>query len=303
MKLRDGALVAGGAALATLAVVAVYEGKAYWAGAEPSAERGTAHAALPVGNQREPGGIDRVEMPLTGSPSTAKPSAGPQEPAERRIASQLRTVNGKLEAVQLEKRKLEEQLRGMKEELAQGADSEAAARRDEFDLDREDWKKLAAEGRIKYRIPCIVPSELGYTTSPAQLDHMGLSPDDGKTLDQAHRRSNARIWATVRPWCLKSVKDASVVDRLGAMACIRVIEQDATANDRMAVWDAHRQVAEVHAGLRPSPAPGQAPSPLFEVYLALTSEGQLFEADLAESFGPEEAKRLNQSLSCSASAR
>jgi len=252
---------------------------------------------------QEPDDLETAEIPLTGSPSAAKPSARQQTPAEQRIASQLAIVNGKLEAVQREKRELEEQLRGMKEEIAQGADSEAATRRDEFDLDREDWKKLAAEGRIKYRIPCIVPTELGYTTSQAQLDHLGLSPDDGKTLDEAHRRSNARIWATVRPWCLKSVKDASVVDRLGAMACIRVIEQDAVANDRMAVWDAHHQVAEVHAGLRPSPAPGQSPSPLFEVYLALTSEGQLFEADLAESVGPEDAKRLARSLSCSATSR
>jgi hypothetical protein len=289
--------------LATLVLVTVHAGKARWAGAEPSVERGAAQAGPPVGNPPEPGGIETTELPLTGSPSTAKASPGQQTPTERRIASQLAVVNAKLETVQREKRELEQQLRGMKEEIAQSADTEAAPERDEFDLDREDWKKLAAEGRIKYRIPCIVQPELGYTTSPAQLDHLGLSPDDGKILDEAHRRSNARIWATVRPLCLKSVKDASVVDLLGAMGCVRIIQQVATASDRMAIADAQRQVAEVHAGLRPAPEAGKSPSPLFDVDMALTSEGQLFEADLAESVGPEDAKRLAQSLSCSATSR
>jgi hypothetical protein len=210
-------------------------------------------------------------------------------------------VNGKLEAAQREKRELEAQLRGVKEELAQSAESAAVAAHDEFDLDRDDWKKLAAEGRIKYRIPCFLPPE--YTIPQAELDNLGLSPDDGKTLTEAHRRSNARIWATVRPLCMKAVDDASVVDLLGTMSCLRIIEQKAAALDHLAIGNAKRQVAEVQAGVRPTPKAGEPRSPLFDAYLALSSEGQLFEQDLTERFGPEEGKRIAQSLSCSASSR
>ena len=102
---------------------------------------------------------------------------------------------------------------------------------------------------------------------------------------------------------MKAVDDASVVDLLGTMSCLRIIEQKAAAADHLAIGNAKRQVAEVHAGVRPAPRAGEPRSPLFDVYLALSSEGHLFEQDLTESFGPEEGKRIAQSLSCSASSR
>jgi hypothetical protein len=302
MKIGDWALVAGGAALVMAAVVGIYDGNPGSADAKPKAERGAAEAQPAAGkDQDDERVLGSQEMPLTGSSTAAQSRAASPAPSELRIANQLALVNGKLEAAQREKRDLEAQLRGVKEELAQSAESAAVAANDEFDLDRDDWKKLAADGRIKYRIPCFLPPE--YTTPQAELDNLGLSPEDGRTLTEAHRRSNGRIWATVRPLCMKAVDDASVVDLLGTMSCLRIIEQKAAAADHLAIGNAKRQVAEVHAGVRPAPRAGEPRSPLFDAYLALSSEGQLFEQDLAESFGPEEGKRIAQSLSCSASSR
>jgi hypothetical protein len=67
------------------------------------------------------------------------------------------------------------------------------------------------------------------------------------------------------------------------------------------VIETRRQVAEVHAGLRAPPAAGEPQSPLFQALLLMSSEGKRFEADLAESFGPEEAQRIWRSMSCSSS--
>ena len=54
-------------------------------------------------------------------------------------------------------------------------------------------------------------------------------------------------------------------------------------------------LAEVRAGLREAPRDA---SPLQQMFLALTAEGGLFEADLAESFGPEQAERIWHSFPC-----
>jgi hypothetical protein len=48
----------------------------------------------------------------------------------------------------------------------------------------------------------------------------------------------------------------------------------------------------VRAGLQPVPDPDKPQHPVFEGLWALTGEMARFEADLTESFGPDEAKRL-----------
>jgi hypothetical protein len=53
-----------------------------------------------------------------------------------------------------------------------------------------------------------------------------------------------------------------------------------------------RQVAEVNAGLRPPPEASQPQHPVFEALPGMSTEAQRFEAELADSFGPDEAKRV-----------
>jgi len=53
----------------------------------------------------------------------------------------------------------------------------------------------------------------------------------------------------------------------------------------------------VRAGLRPEPKE-KPQHPVFENLMAVTGEMKKFEADLAESFGPEEAKRLAWGPGC-----
>jgi hypothetical protein len=295
MKSRDWGQFGAGAAFAAIAVVALYEGKIYLANGADGTTRGV---ASPARLREAPDSrFDRIESPLRrspdGAPGGATPSATDKAMAAR-VANQLGGVRGKLAEVQREKGDLEARLRNLETELAERTGSPQGEAH-EFELDREDWKELAAESRIKYRIPCSLPSGGSYAIPRDELDELGLSPDDGKTLLEAHRRSNDRVWATLRPLCSEAVGDDAVVDLLGRSHCLGVIERTASKSDAATAGDARRHVAEAHAGVRTAEA---APTPLFEALMALTNEAQDFEADLAENFGPEEAKRIVRSMRC-----
>jgi hypothetical protein len=298
MNSRDGVMLALGASLSAVAVVAIYEGRADVAVRGSQVEREDVQALQPASHELTTElRSDGVEGPGTASPAPTSSPGGEGHTATP-AASQVDHIRGKLQEVQREKRDLEAQLLTLESELNERAGAVPGGDPAEYDLDRDDWKELAAAGRIKYRIPCLSSNGGVWQTSQPELDKLGLSSDDGQVIREAHRRSNARVWETVRPLCLKATGDAAVTDRLGADGCITLIEQTAPATDPMAIFNAQRQVAEVHAGIRPRPEAGQAPSPVFDTYLALTSEAQFFEADLAEHFGPEEAKRITQSLPC-----
>lgn len=298
MKSRDWMMLASGAALSAVVVVTIYEGRAPVAAPGPQVEREDVQALQPSSEATTESRSDGIEVPATGTSAARRPSARGRVNTETPVASQLEHIRGKLQEVQREKRDLEAQILTLEDELDERASSVPGGDPAEYDLDREDWKELAAKGRIKYRIPCLSSNGGAWQTSQPQLDKLGLSPEDGEVIGEAHRRSNARVWETVRPLCVKASGDAAVADRLGADGCITLIEQATSATDPMAIFNAQRQVAEVHAGMRPPPEAGQAQNPVFDTYLALTSEARLFEDDLAQHFGPGEAKRLTQSLPC-----
>jgi hypothetical protein len=289
MNGRDWSMLAGGAALSALVIVTFYEGRDYLAA--PQVTRAAARALQPASNEATSN--DSVEAPAPA----ARPSA------EAPPASQLERIRAKLRDVQREKGDLEAQLHTLEGELARRGEAVPGGSAAEYQLDREDWKELAEKGRIKYRIPCLSSNGSDWQTSPAQLNELGLSPDDGEALKVAHQRSNARLWQVVRPLCVQAVGDAAVADRLGGENCISLLEQTASAADPLAIYNAKQQVAEVHAGIRPRPEAGQTHGPMFDTYLALTSEADAFEADLGETFGPEEAQRITQSLPCVSTVR
>ena len=52
------------------------------------------------------------------------------------------------------------------------------------------------------------------------------------------------------------------------------------------------QVGEVRAGLRADVDPSLQGSPVVKMFFALTAERKLFESELAQALGPEEAHRV-----------
>jgi hypothetical protein len=292
MKLNigmDWPLIASGAALVTFVASGVYGAQALLAGPEPH-RRSTATAHRSVD-------ATELTLPATSAVGAAPDPAG----APALTAAQFEALKQKLGDVQRQKRELETQVHALERELARRPEK-APPERDEFDLAPEDWKELAVTGRIKYRVPCALPNDPSYTVPSEELDRLGLGPDDGKLLAEAQRRSNARIWATLRPLCAKVVDDENAVDLLGAESCLSLVERAANKSDALGGFKARRAVGEVHAGLRQAPDPAEQ-GPVFQAYMALTSEGSLFEADLAESFGPEEARYMTQNMRCAATRK
>lgn len=284
---------AGGVAvgvLATLAALTSMDGDAV-----------ASHTPRPA---RERGAEEVVRtLKSSNAGSDRQASSGPS--AERADAAMKKPPPDRVRAAKLlkEKRELEAELHTLETELQRVSGLPATGDPRDFDLSPEDWKELAAEGRVKYRVPCLLPAEGSYTVPPNELDALGLSPDDGRALNEAHRRSNARVWSTVRPLCLQAVGSPEVVELLGPSKCIDVIDKAAVKADFMATADARRMVAEVHAGLRPPPKEGEPQHPVFASLMAMTSESERFQADLAESFGPEEAKRIADGMRCVATVR
>jgi hypothetical protein len=301
-------MLVAGAAIGSVATVTVYaaRGSGVVSDAEPRIDRSSPELGTPEAPSERTG----ADVSSAGGSRQPDPAFGiaAGDPA---VASR-----DQLDSLVREKRQLETRLHALESSVdphdvvqrspsSSGAEATAQplAARDEFELDQEDWKKLAAEGRVKYKIPCLLPAGSPWTPQPATLDSLGLSPEDGQVIAEAHRRSNARVWDVIRPLCEEAIGDPATVDLLGGQGCMRVVQELAVAKDPMKALEAQRKVGEVHAGLQPRPAPDQPQHPVFQMLLALTSEAKLFEADLAETFGPEDAKRIAQADGCSSTMR
>jgi len=287
MKRRDLAVAAGGAALAAVAVVTVYEGRVQLshAGGRVTLGAGESGKLGPDGAKKVTADeLADAEQSLKGA------SGGALATANENLARDISELNRRLKGIEKEKGKLEEQLATAERELAKRTDGGAARGRHEFDMDQQDWSELAKDGTIKYRHPCFKPS--GWKPSAEQLEELGLAPDDVEPIDAAYKRSYERLWKTIRPLCAKAIGNAEVVDVLGPDTCTHVVVDALRKQENSGVGEAMRQVAEARAGQRPAPAGGKDQHPVFELFWGLTGEMSAFEADLAQSFGPEEAKRL-----------
>lgn len=295
MKSRDLAAGGVGAALAALVVVTVYEGKERLARENPSL----------VVEAGQPGKLDAhraqpTEEPALGAaePALLARRGGTEAASSRTLPPRIDAPGDsprKLEDLEREKQDLRAQLQVLEEELARQA---PARTRSEWDLDQEDWRQLAAKGHVKFRLPCLMPGgESWKGWPPSELDQLGLNPEDGQIIADAHRRSNERIWAVLRPLCLDAVGSEEVSSALGGLGCLQAINKKARSADPEAARAARQLVADVRAGLRPEPQ-GEPQHPVFESLMAMTGEMQRFEADLAEEFGPEEAKRIAWGPGC-----
>jgi ferric-dicitrate binding protein FerR (iron transport regulator) len=286
VKKKEVALAAGGAAIAALAVVTVYEGKV-----RLSHAKGNVELAAGQSGALDENGARRAEDDELASAEAAVGTTGSTlAKANDELAKDIADLNRKIKNADKTREKLEAELKAAQTELAQRTDGGVPRQRHEFDLDQEDWNALAKDGTIKFRVPCLRSEP--WKPGADALDKLGLSPDDGATLSDAYKKSNDRMWATIRPLCVKAIGNADVVDSLGPDTCTHVVVDMARKQDSDAASEAMRLVAEMRAGMKPPPAPGAPQGAVFETFWALTGEMSRFEADLTQSFGPEEAKRL-----------
>ena len=290
MKRREGLKLGAAGVLGALAVVTVYEGKVKLshAGQDVGLVAGESGRLDGSGARKLEGAgeLGDAEAALALTPEDRKEYAA----ANDELARDISDLNRRLRGVEKQKAELEQKLQTAREKLAAVADGAAPRTRHEFDLTEEDWSELAKDGTVKFRVPCFRSG--GWSPSPETLNELGLAPDDGSAISDAYQKSNSRLWATIRPLCLRAIGKEDVVDTLGPDTCLHVVVDMARKQDSAAASEAMRQVGEIRAGLRPAPAPGTPMHPVLEIFLALTGEQPRFQADLAESLGPDEARRL-----------
>ncbi|HEX4513993.1 MAG TPA: hypothetical protein VH054_10665 [Polyangiaceae bacterium] len=283
MHARDWKAAGVGAAITTVAFVAVYEGKV-------AVAKGAQSVELTAG-QSARAGDDGVKR--TGDFDPTSPSgAGTDEPyakANKNLADQIADYQRRLDALEAQKKSLAARLSEAQDKLTATSDGSAPVAKNPFDLSRDDWKQLAEDGTIKYAIPCS-SSPNGYTPPKDVLDKLGLAPQDAAVIHDAYTRSTTRVWDVIRPLCAQAIGGSfQVADRLGADACVHVILDIERQLDGHGVNDAMHDVAEIRAGER---QPTDNASPVEQIFLALTSEPTRFESDLAQTLSPDDAHRV-----------
>lgn len=258
-------------------------------------------AAVAAGEAQKPGqGQSAGPGPRSTGASSGNGSAAidqgsadhPVERANLNLVEQVSEYRRRLEDIAAEKATLEASLKKTQEKLAAAESDGGGKRRNEWDLTQDEWSDLAKKGQVNWRTPCY--DRDGWLPSPDVLAHLGLSAQDGVGIRGAYERSYQRLWAQIRPICSQELgtPSADLLERIGPDACVHLVYDIEMAIDKNAAMEAHTQVAEIRAGLRPEPALGEKVHPVLKLFLLVSRANAAFEADLAKSFGPDEAHLL-----------
>lgn len=291
MQKRDVKSAAVGAAATALAFVAVYEGKVAVSHADQRADLTAGESA-----QLGAGGVTRSANMGEGQKAFEAKAAEALEgdsltKANQNLVAQVAEYRARLETIAAQRSTLEDKLKRAEEKLASTTDGgNARGGRSEWDLDKDDWAELAKDGKIKYRVPCQNPE--GWTLSPEKLQKLALAPGDAGPIREAYAANHKRLWAEIKPMCVQALGSSNeIVEKIGVSTCPHLIYDIAMSTDGAAAREAMTQAAEIRAGLRAEP-PVDKQHPVMRMFLILTNANKGFEADLAKSFGPEEAHRL-----------
>lgn len=291
MQRRDIKSGAVGAALSALAFVAVYEGKV-------AVSHAGQRADLAAGESAEvgAGGVSKTatsegQKAFDAKVAAAQAEGDPTAAANENLVAQVSEYKKRLESIAGQKAELEKKLATTEKQLEAAREGGTVApAKHEFDLGPDEWKELAKNGTIKARTPC--QRDKTWEPSPEKLQQIGLAPHEAPVLKDAYKRSNDRLWATVKPLCAAALGSAEVAEKVGRSTCEHLVLDVENHKDPEAVGEAMRQVGEIRAGMRPMPGANEPMHPVMKMFLAVTAEQKLFENDLAQSLGPEDAHRV-----------
>jgi hypothetical protein len=213
----------------------------------------------------------------------------PAMAANANLAEQVQRYKERLETIGAQKAATEKQLAEVEKKLATIAGKDGSARiRSEYDLSQEDWKKLAAEGTVKFQIPC----DDGKTNdvAPGSLAEIGLPASDAQPIHDALHDSSWRLWSVVRELCAQGLHGSlQLAEELGPEACRGLIEHMGH-KDGGDLEEQTRIAAEIRAGLIPMPPDPASLGVYTQLLLAQSAESRLIEQQLAKSIGPDDAR-------------
>jgi hypothetical protein len=289
MDKRDVRAGVVGAAMAAAAIVTVYEGKVAVSHAKESVTLTAGETA-----RTDVNGVRRAAA--DGTPED------PLVAANENLADQVRDYQRQLGAIEAQKGAAEKQLADAQRKLAMASSDGAVARtKSEYDLSPDDWKELAKNGTVKARYACGDPDS--WAPSGETLASLGLPPEDTGPVREAYQQSGARLWAVVRPLCIEALQgNAKMADELGPGTCEGLVTKLARQNED--TTEETRLAAEVRAGLVPMPTDPKALGNYGAMLYAMSGETKAIEQQLAQTLGPDDARRLlygDESNLCSSS--
>ena len=266
--------------------VAVYEGRVRVLAGTRVLELAAGDAA-----HADAAGIRREGRGVLGVDADARPPGGSAGQADGALVDALdervTRLRDELSTLRSEKAALDARVQRAERALARAEGAPPA--RHPYDLGQDDWKELAKSGRVKFRLPCARPD---FAVSAEVAERLGLAPDDTSTIERAYAASRERVWRALRPLCAAELGSEAIADRIDRQGCEMVILESQAHRDAAAKDAAMREVAEMRAGLRPLPGPGEVLHPVVEMLLVLTGEQARFEAELGDALGPEDARRV-----------
>jgi hypothetical protein len=300
MNKREAKVAVVGALAGALTLVGVYEGKVALSHAKSAEMLGPGEAAA---SGKE--GVTRVQFARVDGAHggrairdvdfaalAARDEA--TDTANKNLVEQVSDYKNRLELLQAQKKQVEARLSDAEKKLAT-ENNGGTPPRNEYDLRKEDWAEMAKTGEYRFRAPC---SNLdGWQPSPDDLNDLGLSTQDGAAIRDAFRRTAQQTNKEMKPLCVKVLGSEELADKLADM-CDRIVnDYSRSLRNKEGASGAEEEdpmkfVAEVRAGLRPMPGPNDPVSPGVRSLLIKTGAIDTLEAELAKSFGPDEAHRI-----------
>jgi hypothetical protein len=256
MKRRDVTAGALGAVAGIMVVVGVYEGKVRVSRADQAVTLRAGERAV----------ADETGV-RTSTPATV---ARPTDSGNARTEAQLRQ---RLDEIEKEKATLEQEL----------IVANDAVGKHPYDLTPDDWARMAEKGEFKYQLPCYEKG--GFRPSPEQLEKLGLEPSAADAIQQAYLSSNKRFYNDMVPLCSEML--GKPADSGTFSDCFtQLFAGIYRGGDSEATF---RQLAEIRAGKRPE---SDASTPTLKMLMVFSGGMAPFEAELAKTFGAENAHRI-----------
>jgi hypothetical protein len=282
---RDWKMAAAGAASAGLMFVLVYEGKVAVSHAKERVDLVAGQGAVTAAD-----GVARVgpngEREATNI--AAQESALGQ--ANQNLVESVRDYKKRLETIEEQKKDLEKRLELAKTKLdAEERKGDASPKRSEFDLSAEDLQALAKEGTVKFMTPC---SKKDYKPDAETLQRLGLAPSDADVIAEAYKKVRAEAESQMRPLCQEVLGKSELTDRIPVDGCMHIVADLMSEANNQERRDAQQLAADILAGNKKAPAPGEKVPALTRMMLSRAGQAKALERELAKSLGPDDAHRV-----------
>jgi hypothetical protein len=281
---RDIKVGAIGAAVATAAIVSVYEGKVALSHARES-------VTLTAGETARADGVGVRRASADGTPSVEASASGSSTlmAANENLAEQVQDYKRRLDAIAAQKALTEKALADAQKKLAIAeSDGQVAAPKNPYDPSPEDLKDLAAKGEVHSRMPCLSTDGSGGTISDGTLAADGLPASEAAPINAAVAQSGSQFWGMLQPLCAQALGGKTdIAQVLGPQACQSVVFEMAKKNED--TEEEIRQVSEILAGERPMPKNPSALGVVGQLVYQESGASKALEQSLAQTIGPDDA--------------